>query len=86
MVYPPEGTYAMRQVTDQYILWYLPSPILTDMNFSHAHPPPKIPPLCPKHFLPCNMKGVTFSTPFEVERSTTLTIEGIFVCSSMTYL
>ena len=85
MVYPPEGTSAMRQVTDQYILWYLPSPIFIDLNFSHAHPPLEIPPLCPKHFLPCSMKGMTFLTPFEVYRSATLNLEGIVMCSSMSY-
>ena len=85
MVYPPNDTYAMIQEAEQYILWYLPSPILANINFSHAHPPPEIPPLCPKHFLPCNMNAVTFSTPFEVDRSVTLTLEGIIVCSSMSY-
>ena len=85
MVYTLEGTSIMRQVADKYILWYIPSPILAYLNFSHAHPPPKILLLFPKHFLPCNMKGVKPSTPFRGDRYATLTLEWIFVCSSKSY-
>ena len=85
MVYPLEGTFTMRQVFDHYILWCIPSPTLANMNFYHVHPPHEIPPLYPKIFLPCKMKGVAPSTPFEVDRSTTLSLEGLFVCSSMNY-
>ena len=73
MVYPIEGTSTMKQVYDQYILWYLPSPPLANMNFSHVHPPHEIPPLYPKHFLQCKMKGMVHSNTFEVDRSETLT-------------
>ena len=85
MVYILEGTSSMRQMSDQYILWYLPSPILSNQNFSHVHPPHEIPPLYARHFFPCNMKGVKPSTPFEVDRSATLTVEGSFLCSSISY-
>ena len=79
MVYPIESIYAMGLVSYQYILWYLPSPKLANVNVSHVHPPHEIPPLYPKHFLPCNMKGVEYLNPFEVDHSTNLTLEGAFV-------
>ena len=79
MVYPLECTSTVRQVYDQYIIWCLPSPTLANSNFSHVHLPLEIPPLYPKHFLPCKMKGVAHSNPFEVDRSPNFTLEGIFV-------
>ena len=85
MVYPLEGTSAIRQVSNQYILWYLPSPLVANKNFSHVHPPHEIPPLYPKHFLPCKMKGVAPSNPFEIYRSSNLNLEDLFLCSSMNY-
>ena len=79
MVFILVCTSTTIQVFGQYILWYLPSPTLSNQDFSHFHPPRGIPPSYLMYFLPCKMKGVVHLNPFEFDVFVTLTLKSLLV-------